>query len=46
MSFANQPDDRGDCSGLIKPGTNIGGNIAALSEVFNEKATSIFLDRI
>ena len=34
------------CSGPMKPDTNIGGNIAAVSEVFNEKTTSIFLDRI
>ncbi len=26
--------------------TNIGGNITAISEVFNEKTASIFLDRI
>ena len=34
------------CSGLMNPDTNLGGNIAAVSEVFNEKTTSIFLDRI
>ena len=34
------------CSGLIKPDTNIGGKIAAVSEVSNEKTTSIVLDRI
>ena len=34
------------CSGLIKPDTNIGGNITATGEVFNEKTASIFLDRI
>jgi len=30
----------------MNPDTNLGGNIAAVSEVFNEKTTSIFLDRI
>jgi len=30
----------------MKPDTNIGGNIAARNEVFNEKTASIFLDRI
>lgn len=35
-----------DCSGLMKPDTNIGGKIAAVSEVFNEKTASYFLDRI
>jgi len=34
------------CSGLMKPDTNIGGKIAAVSEVFNEETTSIFLNRI
>jgi len=30
----------------MKPDTNIGGKIAAISEVFNEEGASIFLDRI
>jgi len=34
------------CSGLMKPDTNIGGKIAAVSEVSNEETASIFLDRI
>jgi hypothetical protein len=29
------------CSGQIKPDANIGGNIAAISEVLNEKTMSI-----
>ena len=34
------------CSGLMNSDTNLGSNIAAVSEVFNEKTASIFLDRI
>ena len=35
-----------NCSGLMNPDTNLGGNIAAVNEVFNEKTASIFRDRI
>ncbi|WP_369922348.1 hypothetical protein AB8E32_09600 [Marinomonas polaris] len=30
------------CSGLIKPDTILGGNIATLREVFNDKTSCIF----
>ena len=45
QSFWNSDSGR-LCSGLMNPDTNLGGNIAAVNEVFNEKTASIFLDRI
>ena len=34
------------CPAVYNPDTNVGGNITAVSEVFNDKTASIFLDRI